>query len=67
MGPDIYTQIASYKISGTYPDGLTKTEKNTFRKRASTFEMEGKKNMIIIIVILGSDEVREMIIILLSL
>ena len=47
MDPSIYRQITNYKSTGKYPDGFTKTEKNTFRKIANTFDIEGKIDLIV--------------------
>ncbi|KAK3560243.1 hypothetical protein QTP86_004004 [Hemibagrus guttatus] len=35
-------QLVTHKSNGTYPDGLSKTEKHSFPKKGNTFDIEGK-------------------------
>ncbi len=45
MDPAIYKQILNYKTNGSYPDGYSKTEKANFRKKANTFDLQGKSHI----------------------
>lgn len=42
MDPVIYHCIVVYKSSGTYPEGYSRCEKNNFRRKANTFDVQGK-------------------------
>ncbi len=46
MDPAIYKQIFNYKTNGSsYPDGYSKKEKANFRKKANTFDLQGKSHL----------------------
>ena len=42
MDPAEYTRICNYKVKAQYPEGFSKFEKNNFRKKANTYEIDGK-------------------------
>jgi len=42
MDPCVYNDIYNYKRNGTYPDGYTRNEKTNFRRKANTFDVQGK-------------------------
>ena len=43
MDPKIYSEILDYKCKCIYPEGLSKQEKNIFRKKALLFRIEGER------------------------
>lgn len=45
MDPAIYKQILNYKTNGSYPDGYSKTEKANLRKKANSFDLQGKSHI----------------------
>ena len=42
MDLHIYKYIHNYKTNGTYPDGYSRNEKTNFRRKANTFDVQGK-------------------------
>ncbi len=46
MDPAIYKHILNYKTNGSsYPDGYSKNEKANLKKKANTFDLQGKSRI----------------------